>query len=95
MCIRDSVYSDDDAEETDIDPNKNRTDEKNEHERCFPKSPKVNDYVLVKFEGKNKNFYYYIGNILKKIQDEFLVKFMEKSGKKFVWQKMKIHHQLS
>lgn len=48
--------------------------------------PKVNDYVLVKFQGKTKNsFYYYIGTILRMCKDEFLIRFIKKSGKQFVW----------
>lgn len=47
-------------------------------------NPKVNNYVLVKFDGKTKE-YYYIGIVMKKFQDEFLIKFMKKSGSKFVW----------
>lgn len=39
---------------------------------------------MVQFEGKHKS-HYYIGNVIKKFQNELLVNFMKQSGNKFVW----------
>lgn len=61
------------------------SDESETDEKITKTNPKVNNFVLVKFEGKNKKYYYYIGIVKKKFQDEFLIKFMKKSGSKFVW----------